>query len=189
MCIRDRLKTDNDSVEDLIGFRTIRTDGQTIVLNDQPIKLKGISTHEETIGRDGVANSESDMRAIFEEAKVLGVNFVRLAHYPYSRHAARVADELGLLLWEEVPIYWNIAWDNPETLAIARDQVKKLVQRDWNRASVIIWSVANETPYSESRMAFLQHLIDDVRTMDSTCLLYTSPSPRDLSTSRMPSSA
>jgi len=165
---RVTLRTDNDSVEDLIGFRTIRTDGQTIVLNDQPIKLAGISTHEEAIGRDGVAFSEADMRALFEEAKALGVNFVRLAHYPYSRHAAKVADELGLLLWEEVPIYWNIAWDNPETLAIARDQVKKLVQRDWNRASVIIWSVANETPYSESRMAFLQHLIDDVRTMDST---------------------
>jgi len=168
---RVTLLTDNDSVEDLIGFRTIRTDGQTIVLNDQPIKLKGISTHEETIGRDGVAYSESDMRAIFEEAKALGVNFVRLAHYPYSRHAAKVADELGLLLWEEVPIYWNIAWDNPETLSIARDQVKKLVQRDWNRASVIIWSVANETPYSESRMAFLGRLIDDVRALDDSRLV------------------
>jgi beta-glucuronidase len=140
-------------------------------LNGEPVKLKGISTHEEPIGRDGVAYSRSDMRELFSEAKQLGANFVRAAHYPYSRHAAKVADELGLLLWEEVPIYWNINWQNPETLEIARDQVSRLVERDWNRVSVVVWSVANETQFSQPRMAFLKRLIDDIRSLDSSRLI------------------
>ena len=160
-----------DRIQDSVGFKTIETQGHQVLLNGQPIRFTGISTHEEPIGRDGVAYSEQDMRAIFAEAKALGANFVRLAHYPYSRHAAKVADEVGLLLWEEVPIYWNIAWENEETLAIARDQVARLVQRDWNRASVAVWSVANETPYSQARMTFLGQLIDDVRGMDDTRLV------------------
>lgn len=168
---RVELAAGDDRVSDQIGFRTIETSGTTIMLNGEPIKFKGISTHEEPIGRDGVAYSEADMRVLFSEAKNLGVNFVRAAHYPYSRHAARVADEMGILLWEEVPIYWNIAWENADTLAIARDQISRLIERDWNRASVVIWSVANETPYSESRMKFLGRLIDDVRELDDSRLV------------------
>ena len=161
----------DESVEDRIGFRTIETRGQTILLNGEPIRFAGISTHEEPIGRDGAAYSRADMEVLFAEAKALGANFVRAAHYPYSRHAAEVADEIGLLLWEEVPIYWNIAWENPETLAIARDQLSRLIQRDWNRASVVIWSVANETPYSKPRMAFLENLIEDARAADPSRLV------------------
>jgi beta-glucuronidase len=160
-----------DLISDRIGFRTIETQGKSILLNGQPIRLKGISTHEEPIGRDGVAYSYQDMMTLFTEAKALGANFIRAAHYPYSRHAARVADELGLLLWEEIPIYWNIAFENPDTLGIARDQLSRLIQRDWNRASVIVWSVANETVYSKPRMLFLERLITDARELDGTRLI------------------
>lgn len=166
-----QITSDTDRIHDRIGFRTITVEETTIVLNGDPIRFKGISTHEEPIGRDGAAYSRADMDALFAEAKALGVNFVRAAHYPYSRHAARAADEMGLLLWEEVPIYWNINWQNPETLRIARDQVARLVQRDWNRASVVVWSVANETTYSEPRMAFLNRLIEDVRELDNSRLV------------------
>lgn len=160
-----------DNISDRIGFRTIETRGEKILLNGKPIRFKGISTHEEPIGRDGAAFSRSDMKKLFAEAKALGANFVRAAHYPYSRHAAQVADEMGLLLWKEVPIYWNIAWENPETLSIARDQVSRMVKRDWNRASIAIWSVANETPYSKPRMKFLEQLINDVRALDNSRLV------------------
>ena len=160
-----------DQIHDRIGFRTIEVQGTRILLNGSRIRFKGISTHEEPIGRDGAAYSRADIEALFTEAKKLGVNFVRAAHYPYSRYAAQVADEMGLLLWEEVPIYWNINWQNPETLRIARDQIARLVQRDWNRASVVVWSVANETTYSEPRMTFLNRLIQDVRELDDSRLV------------------
>jgi len=161
----------SDRLQDTIGFRHIETRGTHIYLNGHEIKFKGISTHEEPIGEQGVAYSEAHVERLLNEAKDLGVNFVRAAHYPYSRHMAKVADRLGIMLWEEVPVYWNISWENPQTLAIARDQIERLVKRDWNRASVVVWSVANETPYSEPRMAFLGQLIDDVRAMDDTSLV------------------
>ena len=161
----------DSQLRDRIGFRTIETRGQQILLNGAPIKLKGISTHEEPIGRPGVAYSEADMRSVLNAAKSMGVNFVRAAHYPYNRYLARVADEMGILLWEEIPVYWQIDWENEATLSIARDQMARLVQRDWNRASVIIWSVANETPDTDARLKFLRHLIDDTRDMDDSRLV------------------
>lgn len=158
-------------ITDRIGFRHIETRGTKLYLNGAPLRLRGISTHEEAIGQEGVAYSAAHMRRLLQEAKTLGVNFVRAAHYPYSRHMARMADEMGVLLWEEIPVYWQIDWKNEQTLAIARDQMARLVQRDWNRASVIIWSVANETPNTKPRLKFLRRLIDDTRALDDTRLV------------------
>ncbi len=161
----------DDRLTDRVGFRTIETSGTQIVLNGEPVKMRGISTHEEPIGEPGVAYSKEHAVRILEEAKALNANFVRLAHYPYARHMAKAADELGLLLWAEIPVYWNINWTNEETLAIARDQMARLVTRDWNRASIVIWSVANETPLSDDRMKFLGTLIDDTRARDGSRLV------------------
>ncbi len=165
------IEAGKERLEERVGFRTIETKGQAILLNGEEIKLKGISTHEEPIGDAGVAYSDEHALGLLSAAKDLGANFVRAAHYPYSRHMAKAADELGLLLWAEIPVYWNIDWENESTLSEARNMMGRLVERDWNRSSVIIWSVANETPYSEPRMAFLRTLIDDTRALDSTRLV------------------
>ncbi|HWA85367.1 MAG TPA: glycoside hydrolase family 2 TIM barrel-domain containing protein, partial [Opitutus sp.] len=101
----------------------------------------------------------------------LGCNFLRLAHYPHNEFMARTADEMGLLLWEEVPVYWTIEFDNPGTLANARAQLTDLVTRDRNRASVIVWSVANETPVNDARTKFLKNLVDLARSLDATRLV------------------
>jgi beta-glucuronidase len=74
------------------------------------------------------------------------------------------------MLWEEIPVYWNIDWSNDETLDIAKNQIARLVKRDQNRASVVVWSVANETPLSNPRMKFLNTLITDIEKFDSTRL-------------------
>jgi beta-glucuronidase len=84
---------------------------------------------------------------------------------------ARVADELGLMLWEEIPVYWTIQWENPATLRNAQAQLTDLIVRDRNRASVIVWSVANETPVSEPRTRFLKSLVDTARALDGTRLV------------------
>ena len=166
-----QFKVGKNTLTDKVGFRTIETRGKQVFLNGKPIKLRGISTHEEPFGRQGAAYSEADYKGILTEAKALNANFVRAAHYPYSRHMAKAADEMGVMLWEEIPVYWNIDWKNPKTLEIARDQMERLVKRDWNRASVVVWSVANETPLSKPRMTFLKQLIDDTRNMDDTRLV------------------
>ena len=164
------VSTQHDSISDSIGFRTIETKGKKIFLNGKPIKLKGISMHSEPIGIPGPAFSSDHFQDLLETAKSLNTNFVRAAHYPYSRHLAKVADSLGLMLWEEIPVYWNIDWNNSETLDIAINQISRLIQRDWNRSSVIIWSVANETPFSTSRMKFLRKVISELRSLDSSRL-------------------
>ncbi len=165
------LRAGADRVVERIGFRTIETRGPDILLNGAPVFLRGVCLHEENPLRGGRAWSETDARLLLGWAKELGCNFVRLAHYPHNEHMARVADELGLLLWEEIPVYWSIAWDDPSVLANARRQLAELIRRDTNRASVIIWSVANETPVTETRTTFLRTLIDDARRLDGTRLV------------------
>jgi beta-glucuronidase len=161
----------SDRIHDRIGFRTIETRGTDILLNGESIFLRGICLHEENPLRGGRITTAGEARMLLGWAKELNCNFVRLAHYPHNEFMARVADEIGLLLWEEVPVYWTIQFENPETLANARTQLTDLVVRDRNRASVIVWSVANETPVSEPRTRFLKNLVDLARSLDNARLV------------------
>jgi len=164
------ISSKNESINDEIGFRSIKTQGQKIYLNNSEIRFKGIAMHSEPIGRDGPAFSQDHFKELLSTAKELNINFVRAAHYPYTRHLAKIADQFGLMLWEEVPVYWNIDWSNAETLTIAKNQISRLVQRDQNRASVVVWSVANETPLSSSRMQFLNALLSEIEVTDTSRL-------------------
>jgi beta-glucuronidase len=121
--------------------------------------------------RGGRAYSVEDARMLLGWAKELGCNYVRLAHYPHNENMARVADEMGILVWEENPVYWTILWDNPGTFENARNQLTELITRDKNRASVIIWSMANETPVSDARTNFLKNLVTHARELDNTRLI------------------
>ena len=165
-----KISSDAETISDKIGFRSIKTSGQKIYLNNYEIQFKGIAMHSEPIGIAGPAFSKAHFQKLLLTAKDLNINFIRAAHYPYTRHLAKVADQLGLMLWEEVPVYWNIDWDNSNTLNIAKNQITRLVQRDQNRASVVVWSVANETPLSSSRMKFLNALLAEIELDDSSRL-------------------
>lgn len=165
------LETDNDIITDRIGFRTIETKGKQILLNGKPMFLKGISLHDENPLRRDRANSMDDARLVLGWAKEMGCNFIRLAHYPHQENIVRLADEMGIMLWEELPLYWGIQWDNPKVLQKAKDQYTALINRDYNRASSIIWSIANETAPSPARNKFLITLAEHVRAMDNTRLL------------------
>ncbi|WP_267387075.1 glycoside hydrolase family 2 TIM barrel-domain containing protein [Sphingomonas sp. GC_Shp_3] len=162
-----------DQWHDRIGFRTIETRGADILLNGKPIFLRGISMHEEELGTDPTrAMTPAAARALLSEIKDgLHGNYVRLAHYPHAEVTLRLADEMGLLVWSEVPVYWRVAWGNPDTLARARAMLAENIRRDRNRAAIAIWSVANETPVTDARNAFLRTLVADVRRLDDTRLV------------------
>jgi len=163
------IAADDSQVSDRIGFRSIETDGLKILLNGEAIKLHGISMHEETVLRTGVANTRADAEAQFALIKEMGANFVRLSHYPHNEHTVKLADELGLMLWSEVPIVSLIDWTNEHTLKVARAQIADNVNRDLNRASIIMWSVANETfPKSEPRLDFLKALRATAKSLDKS---------------------
>ncbi len=162
----------SDKVEDEIGFRTIETRGTQILLNGKPVYLRGICIHEEAAFRGGRAFSPEDDKTLLLWAKELGANYVRLAHYPHNEYMTRLADQLGLMVWSEIPAYWGIAWTNPGTLDNAQQQLRDEIARDHNRASVILWSMSNETrPDEVGRTEFLKTLAESARKLDNTRLI------------------
>lgn len=165
------IKGTNDSVHDQIGFRTIEVKGKDILLNGKPVFLRGVCLHEENPLIPGRPRSKGDLKMLLEWAKELNCNFVRLAHYPHNEYMSRLADKMGLLLWEEVPVYWTIDWENPATYEVAKQQLTELITRDKNRASVIIWSIGNETPTNDAREKFMEGLANHAHAMDSTRLI------------------
>ena len=166
-----QLSLDTSTYTDAIGFRTIEARGKQILLNGEPIFLKGISIHNEKPYGGGRANTADDARTLLSWAKELGCNFVRLAHYPHHEEMVREAEKMGILVWSEIPVYWTIAWTNPKTYENAQHQLRDMIARDHNRANVIIWSIANETPHSKERDTFLGNLAKYARTLDNTRLI------------------
>ncbi len=166
-----RLASGGDAVQDNLGFRTIATRGQDILLNGKSAFMRGISIHDENPLIPGRARGEGDLRMLLTWAKELGCNYVRLAHYPHNETMLRLADELGLLVWAEVPVYWTIAWENPATYQNAEAQLADLISMGKNRASIVVWSVGNETPLGDPRLKFMTSLVKKARALDDTRLV------------------
>jgi beta-glucuronidase len=160
-----------DKIEDEIGFRTIETRGTEILLNGKPVFLRGIAIHAEAPYRTGRAYSQKDVDTLLGWAKELGCNYVRLAHYPHDERMTRTADRLGLMVWSEIPDYWALQFDNPAVLAKSKQQLAEMIRRDRNKASIILWSVANETPNTEARTKYLTTMADLTRQLDPTRLV------------------
>jgi beta-glucuronidase len=173
---------EGDRVIDEIGFRSVEVRNGQILLNGRPIFLRGISMHEEAPFRDGRAFSLDDARTLLGWVKDLGCNFVRLAHYPHNENEIRLADRMGLLVWSEIPVYWDIDWSNPATLANAQGQLRAMIARDHNRAAIILWSLSNETPVKPERLTFLKELAQEARDLDSTRLITSAMNHVDRTT-------
>lgn len=160
----------SDVLRERIGFRRIAVDGTRILLNGEPIFLRGACVHEDDLEL-GRVTSEADIRRRFAHAQELGANFLRLAHYPHHPLVARIADEMGMLLWAEIPVYWAIDFANPATFADAHNQLMEMIARDGNRASVVIWGVGNENADTEARLSFMAGLARAAREADPTRLV------------------
>jgi beta-glucuronidase len=159
-----------DSITDKIGFREIKTEGTDILLNGQKIFLKGICSHEESV-ENGKAIKEAEIVENIKLAKEMNCNYMRLAHYPHTEKAAKLADEMGIMLWEEIPVYWAIDFENEITYKDAENQLSELILRDRNRASVIIWSVGNENADTDARLEFMSSLAKKAKVLDATRLV------------------
>jgi beta-glucuronidase len=176
-----QISTSSDKVNDQIGFKQITTRGHEILLNGTPVFLKGISIHEEAAYRNGRLYSAEEDRILLNWAKELGCNYVRLAHYPHNEQMVREAEKMGIMVWSEIPVYWTIQWEKPEVYANALNQLNTMIERDQNRANIIIWSIANETPHSEARNRFLSSLAIAAREKDDTRLISMAMERQDKS--------
>ena len=160
-----------DRVEEMIGFRNVRVEGEDIYLNGAPVFLKSVSFHEEIPQRMGRAFSESDAVMLLSEARALGCNMIRLAHYPQNEYIVRLAEKMGFMLWEEIPVWQGIDFANDVTRQKAGRMIREMVGRDRNRCALTFWGVANETQPSEPRNEFLRYLISCCRELDDTRLI------------------
>ena len=165
------IQCETDTIVDNIGFRSIEAKGSKILLNGKPVFLKGINIHEENPFRAARAFSESDASILLTWAKELGCNMVRLAHYPHNEHMIRLAEKMGIMIWDEIPVYQQVEFSTPEVSDKMDLMMREMVNRDKNRCGVIVWSLSNETSPSPSRDRALVNLSDKCRQLDSTRLI------------------
>jgi beta-glucuronidase len=161
----------NDTVQDEIGFRTIETKGNEILLNGKPVFLRGVCIHAEAPYRTGRAYSDKDAETLLGWAKEMGANYVRLAHYPHDETMLRAADRMGLMVWSENPVYWAVQFDKPEVYAKAKQQLEEEINTSRNHAAIVLWSMANETPINDARTKFISDLAARARELDPTRLI------------------
>lgn len=161
-----------DSVSEQIGFRNINVDGTKILINGKNTFMCCVSFHEEIPQRMARACTEEDAYLLLNEAKALGVNMIRLAHYPQNEHIVRLAEKMGIVIWQEIPVWQGIDFGNERTMAKALTMFSEMLYRDKNRCAVGFWGIANETRPSPERNAFLRKELSLARSLDDT-RLYT----------------
>ena len=154
-----------DSLTERFGFRQVRFTPQGFKLNGTPLKLRGLNRHQSFpyVGYAlGKAAQERDAEILKHE---LRVNMVRTSHYPQSRHFLNRCDELGLLVFEEIPGWQHIgdtAWQDASV-----ENVRAMITRDWNHPSIVIWGVRiNESQDNHdfyTRTNALAHDLDRTR--------------------------
>jgi beta-glucuronidase len=165
------LSSGKDNLTDEIGFRDIRVEGTRILLNGKAVFLKGVNLHAEAPIRGGRADNDQDVALMFNYLKDLNANFVRLCHYPHDERMTRTADREGIMVWSEIPNWQGISFGRPEVYAKDLVMLKEMIRRDRNKASVILWSVANETGNNPVRTKFLTDLTQQARQLDPTRLI------------------
>jgi beta-galactosidase len=151
-----------DSAATRFGIREAVFDGERgFMLNGKRVALHGVNRHESIPGFGSALPAELQ-REDAQQIHDLGLNFVRLSHYPQHPAFLDACDELGLLVYAEIAS-WKSARPGPWTVAACR-QLRSMIQRDRNHPSVILWGFANE---SRSRLAFtfMQKI---ARELDST---------------------
>ncbi|MDV7104638.1 glycoside hydrolase family 2 TIM barrel-domain containing protein [Vibrio sp. TH_r3] len=159
-----------DKVTDRVGFRQVEVIGTDIYVNGKNTFLRGISVHEDDKVLGKVVTPE-DLKRRFQHAKELNCNYMRFAHYTHHELATKMADEMGFLIWAEIPVYWAIDFDNPSTYQDAENQLLEMIKRDRNRASIIMWSVGNENADTDARLEFMSKLVKAVRDNDECRLV------------------
>lgn len=183
-----KISTALETVEDEIGFREIRTEGQDILLNGKAIRLYGVCVHSE-LPETGRTLTAEGIDRIIAAAKELGLNFLRCAHYPYAEIFGRAMDKAGLLWWQEVPAYWLFPMREEAMSRLACGMLENTIRRDWNRGSLIIWSISNECCWrnpedpEEHNYVYWWKAAKVVRELDPTRLLSSAESGNIISTS------
>lgn len=160
-----------DSYSLPVGIRTVKVDGDALLLNGKPIHLRGFGRHED-FPIYGRGFAPPVMIKDFDLMQWVGANSFRTTHYPYAEQQLALADRLGFLVIDETPAV-GLFFKNEHGLekrnALCRQMLKEMIQRDKNHPSVVMWSLANE-PYSDHPRAvkFFHELYNLTTELDDT---------------------
>lgn len=168
-----------DEIKIPLGIRWFSVDAKEgFKLNGKPLKLLGASRHQDQKPM-GIALSDEMHRRDMQLLKDMGANFVRLAHYPQDEAVLRACDELGLLVWEEIPVVDLIALGD-EFRNNATSALREMIRQHYNHPSVIMWGYMNEaviqlqyrvkkqrlTGFYENTLSLARHLEETLKTED-----------------------
>jgi beta-galactosidase len=148
MTVRSTRGLDLDQVAQPLGLRSLKFDpGKGFFLNGEHLFLKGASMHQDRPAK-GWAISQADQAQDFDLLRDMGGNAVRLAHYQHDQYSYELADDLGFVVWAEIPLVNKVSFDgssaSPELAANARQQLTELIRQNYNHPSIAVWSIANE---------------------------------------------
>lgn len=169
------LLENNETVDEVsirIGVREFYVDPQKgFFLNGVLTPLRGVSRHQDRLGKGNALDFEDhleDARLI----KELGANTIRLAHYQHAQDFYDLCDELGFVLWAEIPMI-SAMIAGPEAEENAKEQMKELIVQNYNHPSIVTWGISNEITIageSDELLRQLNGLNDLVHEMDKTRL-------------------
>jgi beta-galactosidase len=165
-----------DRVVQSLGLRTVAIDeARGFLLNGEPYPIRGVSRHQDRAGFGWALSPEQereDLRLIAD----IGATAIRLAHYPQSECIHALADELGLLLWEEIPNIERIP-SLPEFFPNLQQQLREMVLQGYNSPSIAWWGLFNEakavwqTPLGAPPEKYHDQLRRDVLALDDSRLI------------------
>lgn len=129
----------SDECMDTFGFRKVKFTSEGFYLNGNRVKLRGLNRHQSFpyVGYAMPKRVQEKDAVILKND--LHLNMVRTSHYPQSKHFLNKCDELGLLVFEEIPGWQHIG--NKEWKEVAKENVREMITRDWNHPSIILWGV------------------------------------------------
>ena len=175
----ERGKVLKDEMRVPLGVRWFSMDAQEgFKLNGKPMKLIGACRHQDQMPM-GIALSDEMHRRDMQLLKDMGANFVRLAHYPQDDAVLRACDELGMLVWEEIPVVDLIALGD-EFRTNATSALREMIRQHYNHPSVIMWGYMNEAViqlqyrvkkqrlngFYENTLALARHLEETLKMED-----------------------
>jgi len=167
-----------DAVSDRFGVRTIEARGAQVLLNGEPLQVRGVNRYDEVAGYGPTVPADV-LRADLETLKRAGVNFIRM-HYPHDPLALRMMDEMGILVMEEIPLNWwaqSFMGDEPDedadvVIDAAEETLVGMIRRDRNHPCIVMWSMANECGTdTEVGIAAMRRLMRRARKSDGARLV------------------
>ena len=154
-----------DTVTERIGFRFFQMTPNGFFLNGVSTPLRGVAKHQET-EEHGSAVTDADLRRDWDDLHNLGVNFVRLAHYPHAKLEYDLADELGIVVWAE-----NGHSNPAPPTETGRQLTREMVRQNYNHPSICFWSIGNEAIQTLADIGTLEDYAHFARAEDPSRLI------------------